>query len=125
MINADELLEIHIFDIIKVNYNGKFYCIPLANETTHDNIIICCKDKDIAIHMAKSVQCKNVYFDDSYLDNTVSTVKNLTGDLQSTANGYANNSNISKLKSAVEEKTGVKLDDAQKAIEQYTGKLPI
>lgn len=125
VINADELLEIHIFDIIKVNYNGKFYCIPLANETTHDNIIICCKDKDIAIHMAKSVQCKNVYFDDSYLDNTVSTVKNLTGDLQSTANGYANNSNISKLKSAVEEKTGVKLDDAQKAIEQYTGKLPI
>ena len=26
VINADQLLEIHIFDIIKVNYNGKFYC---------------------------------------------------------------------------------------------------
>ena len=25
VINADKLLEIHIFDIIKVNYNGKFY----------------------------------------------------------------------------------------------------
>ena len=30
VINADELLEIHIFDIIKVNYNGKFFCIPLV-----------------------------------------------------------------------------------------------
>jgi hypothetical protein len=44
VINANDLLEIHIFDIIKVNYNGKFYCIPLTNETTHDNILICCND---------------------------------------------------------------------------------
>ena len=44
VINADELLEIHVFDIIKVNYNGKLYCIPLSNETSHDNIMICCKD---------------------------------------------------------------------------------
>ena len=61
VINADELLEFHVFNLIKVNYNGKFYCIPLSNQTTHDNILICCKDKDIAIHMAKSVEYKNVY----------------------------------------------------------------
>ena len=122
VINADELLEIHIFDIIKVNYNGKFYCIPLSNETTHDNILICCKDKDIAVHMAKSVEYKNVYPENTDLENTLSTIENMTGDLQSKANDYANGSNI---KSTVEEKTGVNLDDAKNTIEQYTRKLPI
>ena len=122
VINADELLEIHIFDVIKVNYNGKFYCIPLANETTHDNIIICCNDKDMAVHMAKSVEYKNVYPDNTDLENTLSTLENVTGDLQSKANDYVNDSNI---KSSVEEKTGVNLDDAKNTIEQYTGKLPI
>ena len=73
VINADQLLEIHIFDIIKVNYNGKFYCIPLSNETTHDNIIICCNDKNMAVHMAKSVQYKNVFPEKT---DTLSTKKN-------------------------------------------------
>ena len=123
VINADELLEISIFDIIKVNYNGKFYCIPLSNETTHDNIRICCKDKDMAVHMAKSVKYKNVYPNKTDLDNTISTVKNMTDDLQSKANGYANNINLSEFKSTVEEKTGIKLDDAQNTIEKYTKKL--
>ena len=125
VINADELLEIHIFDVIKVNYNGKFYCIPLANETTHDNILICCNDRDMAVHMAKSVQYKNVYPDDADLLNTLSTVENITGDLQSKANYYANNTNLSKIKSTVEEKTGVNLNNAKTTIEKYTGKLPI
>ena len=124
VINADELLEIHVFDIIKVNYNGKFYCIPLANETTHDNILICCNDKNVAVHMAKSVQYKNVYPNDTDLLN-ISTVENITGDLQSKANDYVSNTNLSKVKSTVEEKTGVNLDDAKTTIEQYTGKLPI
>ena len=125
VINADELLEIHIFDIIKVNYNGKFYCIPLANETTHDNILICCNNKDMAVHMAKSVEYKNVYPDDTGLLNTISAVENVTGDLQSKANNYANNTTLSEVKSTVEEKTGINLDDAKTTIEQYTGKLPI
>ena len=125
VINADELLEIHIFDIIKVNYNGKFYCIPLSNETTHDNILICCNDKDMAVHMAKSVLYKNVYPDSDNLDEAISSVENITGDLQSKANDYANNTNLSEVKSVVEEKTGVNLNDAQNTIEQYTGKLPI
>lgn len=125
VINADELLEIHIFDIIKVNYNGKFYCIPLSNETTHDNILICCKNKDMAVHMAKSLQYKNVYPNTTDLDDAISTVENMTGDLQSKANDFTNNTNLSKVKSTVEEKTGVNLDDAQNTIEQYTGKLPI
>jgi hypothetical protein len=123
VINADELLEIHIFDIIKVNYNGKFYCIPLTNETTHDNILICCKDKDVAVHMAKSVQYKNVYPNATDLDNAIASAENITGDLLS--NDYTNNTNLSNVKSAVEEKTGINLDDAKSAIEQYTGNLPI
>ena len=122
VINADQLLEIHIFDIIKVNYNGKFYCIPLSNETTHDNIIICCNDKNMAVHMAKSVEYKNVFPDKT---DTLSTVKNMTGDLQSKVNNYTNNTNLSEIKSTVEEKSGINLDDAQRTIEQYTGKLPI
>ena len=125
VINADELFEIHIFDVIKVNYNGKFYCIPLANETTHDNILICCNDRDMAVHMAKSVEYKNVYPDNTDLENAISTVGNMTGDLQSKANDYASNTNLSKVKSTVEEKTGVNLDNAKNTIEQYAGKLPI
>lgn len=124
VINADDLLEITIFDIIKVNYNGKFYCIPLTNQTTHDNILICCNDKDIAVHMAKSVQYKNVYPDTVDLEDTLSTVENVTGVL-SKASEYANSTNLSEVQSAVENKTGVNLDDAKNSIEQYTGKLPI
>jgi hypothetical protein len=125
VINADELLQISIFNIIKVNYNGKFYCIPLSNETTHDNIIICCKDRDVAVHMAKSVQYKNVFPNDTDLSNTISSVKNMTGDLQSKVNDFTNNTNLSDVKSTVEEKTGINLDDAKNSIEQYTEKLPI
>ena len=125
VINADELVEIHIFDIIKVNYNGKFYCIPLTNETTHDNIIICCNNKDMAVHMAKSVEYKNIYPNSTGLDAALSSVGNMTGDLQSKANDYVNNTNLSKIKSSVEEETGVNLDNAKNTIETYTGKLPI
>ena len=125
VINADDLLEIHIFDIIKVNYNGKFYCIPLTNETTHDNILICCNNKDMAAHMAKSVEYKNIYPNSTGLDAALSSVENMTGDLQSKANDYANNANLSKVKSSVEQETGVNLDNAKNTIEKYTGKLPI
>ena len=106
VINADKLLEIHIFDIVKVNYNGKFYCIPLANETSHDNLIICCNDKDIAVHMAKSVQYKNVFPDNNKLDNTISKVENMTEDLQSKANDYKNNVDLNDIKSTIENKAG-------------------
>ena len=104
VINADDLLEIHIFDIIKINYNGKFYCIPLSNETTHDNLLICCNNKDIAAHMAKSVQYKNVYPEKPTLNNTISKVKNVTDDLQTKANDYMNNTNINNIKSTIEDK---------------------
>lgn len=106
VINADELLEIHVFEFIKVNYNGKIYCIPLSNETSHDNILICCKDKDIAVHMAKSVVYKNIYPDTNKLDNAKSTIENMTGDLQSKANDYVNNANLDDAKSAMDQITG-------------------
>lgn len=125
VINADELLEIHIFDIIKVNYKGKFYCIPLANETTGDNIIICCNDKDMAVHIAQSVKYKNVYPNNADLNSTIAAAENMTGDLISAANYYANDTNLSEVKSAVEEQTGINLDDAKNEIDAYIGKLPI
>lgn len=83
LLNADELLEIHLFDIIKVNYKGKYYCIPLANETTEDNIMIICNDRDVAVHMAESVEYKNVYPEDASTNSVESTIENLTDDLQS------------------------------------------
>ena len=125
VLNADEILEIHLFDIIKVNYNGKFYCIPLSNDTTGDNIIICCNNKDIAVHMAQSVQYKNVYPNSSNLNNTILAAENITGDLISAADDYANNTNLSKVKSAVEEKTKFNIDDAKEELKQYTENLPI
>lgn len=131
VLNADELLEVHVFEIIKVNYNGKFYCIPLENETTHDNIIICCDDKDIALHMAKSVKYKNVYPNNT--DNVQSSIDELTGDLQSKTNDYINNTTLEDVKSTIEEKTGdlqsktndyinnTTLEDAKSTIEELTG----
>ena len=125
VINADELLQIQIFDLIKINYNGKFYCIPLSNETTHDNIIICCNDKDVAVHMAQSVQYKNVFHEVIDLNETVSSVENMTGYLQSKVSNYTNNSNLSEIKSAVEEKTGVNLNDTKNTLEEITGNLSV
>ncbi len=122
VINADELLEINMFDVIKVNYHGKFYCIPLSNETTHDNILICCNDKDMAVHMAQSVQYKNVYPNNT---DTLPTVENLTDDLQSKANDYTNNTNLNEIKATVKEETGATLDDAQNRINQYAGRLHV
>ena len=125
VINADELLEIHVFDIIKVNYNGKLYCIPLSNETSHDNIMICCKDKDIAVHMAKSVVYKNVYPETNKLDDAKSTIENMTGDLQSKANDYVNNVDLDDAKSAVENITNdlPSSSDAKSAMDQINGYL--
>lgn len=105
VINADDLLEIHIFDIIKINYNGKFYCIPLSNQTTHDNILICCNNKDMAVHIAQSVQYKNVYPENNNLENSISQVKNVTDDLQSKANDYLNNTDLNNIKSTIENQT--------------------
>jgi len=124
VINADEVLKISIFDIIKVNYNGKFYCIPLSNQTTHDNILICCNNRDIAVHMAKSVEYKNVFPEKTGLNDTLSNIKNMTGDLQSKASDLANNTNLSEIQGKLEE-TGISLDNVKSGIEQYTGKLPV
>ncbi len=113
-INAEDLLEIHIFDIIKVNYNGKFYCIPLSNETTHDNIIILCNDKNIALHMAKSVEYKNVFPDNNELNDTITKVKNITDELESKSNELKN-SNFTEIKSSLE-------DNAQDLISKVQSK---
>lgn len=124
VINADEVLKISIFDIIKVNYNGKFYCIPLSNQTTHDNILICCNNKDIAVHMAKSVEYKNVFPNKAGLNDTLTSIENMTGELESKANDLANNTNLSEIQSKVEE-AGINLDNVKSSVEQYSGKLPI
>jgi len=97
VINADDLLEIQLFDFIKVNYKGKFYCIPLSNETTDDKILICSNDKDIALHMAKSVEYKNVYPNTE--NKNKSKIDNLTSDLK---NVIPNNTKLEEAKSKIE-----------------------
>lgn len=88
VLDADELLKNEIFDDVRPYYNGKFYCIPLNNITTQDNIIICCKDKDLALDMAKSVKYKKVYSFNSTID---STINNTISDLENTTIDLANN----------------------------------
>ena len=41
-----------------INGRGTLYCIMTGNDETHDNIIIAADNKDIALHMAKSIQYK-------------------------------------------------------------------
>ena len=77
VINTDDL-EINVGDIIKFNYTGEFYCIPLSNDTSQDNIIIFCSDKDRALDMARSVQYKNVHPENITMDEVISTVENIT-----------------------------------------------
>ena len=105
VVNADELLQIHVFEFIKVNYNGKFYCIPLKNDTTQDNLIIISKDKDIAVHMAKSVIYKDVY-PKSAVDNITSSIGDTVSDLESEANNYINGTDLNDVKSTIEDNAG-------------------
>lgn len=49
----------NLLNSLKINVPGKIYCIYLTNETTSDYIVICCNDKDVTLHMAKSVEYKN------------------------------------------------------------------
>ena len=60
-------------DSIKTNGNGEFYCVHLFNDTTHDNIVICCKDKDVLLHIAKSIQYKKSN-NDTVEENNVNSV---------------------------------------------------
>ena len=43
---------------INVKGDGTYYCVYLINGTTKDNIIICCSDEDVLMHMVNSVQYK-------------------------------------------------------------------
>lgn len=106
VLDADELLQIRLFDIIQINYNGKFYFIPLSNETTHDNIIICSKDKNIAVHMAESVKYKNVYPNNSYWDNAKTQIEETGEGLLNKTNDITNNTNINNAKTQIEDMAG-------------------
>lgn len=48
-----------LYNSLKIDVNGRFYCIDIVNETTHDNIIICSNDRDTVLHMAQSIEYKN------------------------------------------------------------------
>lgn len=106
VLDADELLQIRLFDIIQINYNGKFYFIPLSNETTHDDIIICSKDRNIALHMAESVKYKNVYPNKTYWDNAKTQIEETGQDLLNKTNDITNNTNINNAKSQIEDMAG-------------------
>lgn len=106
VLDADELLQIRLFDIIQINYNGKFYFIPLSNETTHDDLIICSKDRNIALHMAESVKYKNVYPNKTYWDNAKTQIEETGQDLLNKTNDITNNTNINNTKTQIEDMAG-------------------
>lgn len=106
VLDADELMQIRLFDIIQINYNGKFYFIPLSNETTHDEIIICSKDRNIALHMAESVKYKNVYPNKTYWDNAKTQIEETGQGLLNKTNDITNNTNINNAKSQIEDMAG-------------------
>ena len=106
VLDADELLQIRLFDIIQINYNGKFYFIPLSNETTHDEIIICSKDRNIALHMAESVKYKNVYPNKTYWENAKTQIEETGQDLLNKTNDITNNTNINNTKTQIEDMAG-------------------
>lgn len=43
--------------IVKMDIDGKFYCIFL-DDANHDTVVVCCNDKDVAVHMAHSINYK-------------------------------------------------------------------
>ena len=98
VLTADNLTKIPLSDYIKIDNNGELYCILLSNETTHDNIVIGCNNKDIAVHIAQSVKYKNVYTEK--LDKTNSTYN--SNDLLTKANEYINNTNLNDIQSTIE-----------------------
>lgn len=106
VLDADELMQIRLFDIIQINYNGKFYFIPLSNETTHDEIIICSKDRNIALHMAESVKYKNVYPNKTYWENAKTQIEETGQDLLNKTNDITNNTNINNTKTQIEDMAG-------------------
>lgn len=106
VLDADELMQIRLFDIIQINYNGKFYFIPLSNETTHDDLIICSKDRNIALHMAESVKYKNVYPNKTYWDNAKTQIEETGQDLLNKTNDITNNTNINNTKTQIEDMAG-------------------
>lgn len=116
VINADDLLEIKIFEFIKINYKGKFYCIPLTNETTHDNIIICSNDQGVATHMAQSVKYKNVYPKSNKLNNVKNTIQEEIGDWQSQITNYTNSADFKNTQSSIQQEIGT----WQSKANQYT-----
>ena len=134
VINADDIFEIQIFEFIKVNYKGKFYCIPLKNETTHDNIIIFCMDKDIAVHMAKSVKYKNVYPQSNSFDHVKSSIQEEVGDWQDQITNYTNSADFKDVQSSVQQEineyaNSTDFKDLQSAVQNKIGewqsKIPI
>ena len=65
-----------------INGRGTMYCIITGNDQTHDNIIITVDNKDIALHMAKSIQYKT---------------GNITSDANLTDSGYTSSNNGSSV----------------------------
>ena len=98
VLNADNLTKIPVPDFIKIDNNKELYCILLSNETTHDNILIGCNNKDIAVHMAQSVEYKNVYPEKLTKSNSTYS----SDDLIRKANDYINNTNLDDIQSTIE-----------------------
>lgn len=72
---------VYTLDADKLDIKGRdtIYCIETGNDTTHDNIIIATDNKDITLHIAKSIQYKtsnstnNIKDSSDYTENSNSS----------------------------------------------------
>lgn len=73
-------------ETLDIHGKDKIYCIMTGNDTTHDNIIIATDNKDVALHMAKSIKYK--------INNSTSNAGNNVTYAESTNTASSSNSQI-------------------------------
>ena len=79
-----ELTGEQLSDVNIQNKHDKFYCVHLSNNTTHDNIVICCKNKNILMHIVASIQYKvNSAINSTNNNNETTTTSNPSNNIKS------------------------------------------
>lgn len=118
---------VYTIDGAKLGIEGRglMYCIITGNNDTHDNIIITADNKDIALHMAKSIHYENANISNttSNGDNTVST--NNPSNTHNDNNNNKNKYSAEDLERASREGYETGYSDASRNSNDYDNYQPI
>lgn len=80
---------------LDIEGRGMMYCIITKNNESHDNIVMAADDKDIVLHMAKSIEYKSA--------NTTKTASSSTATASSSSNSNDNDVHNDKNKYSEED----------------------